>query len=177
VAVFAGALRGVLVREPVEHSRIDVKRRAKLAGALVLKLPVAHRGHGSYLALRPASPTHTYGEPRYPCCFSRSRSSVCSITLPMTRARQREPFGREALDVHGCDQFRRRGRGVPPARDYYTRKRSEGNKHNAAILCLARRRCDLIHKMLSTGISYGELPARPAPPLPSPSSPDPLTNP
>lgn len=47
----------------------------------------------------------------------------------------------------------------PPARDYYARKRSEGKKHNAAILCLARRRCDLIHKMLNTGLSYGELPA------------------
>lgn len=47
----------------------------------------------------------------------------------------------------------------PPARDYYARKRAEGKKHNAAVLCLARRRCDLIHKMLSTGLSYGELPA------------------
>jgi transposase len=56
----------------------------------------------------------------------------------------------------------------PPARDYYTRKRAEGKKHNAAILCLARRRCDLIHKMLSTGLSYGEVPARPAPPPPQP---------
>ncbi len=45
-----------------------------------------------------------------------------------------------------------------PARDYYARKRSEGKKHNAAILCLARRRCDLIHKLLSTGLSYGEIP-------------------
>jgi transposase len=53
-----------------------------------------------------------------------------------------------------------------PSRDYYARKRSEGKKHNAAILCLARRRCDLIHKMLRTGLTYGELPARPAgPPL------------
>ncbi len=52
-----------------------------------------------------------------------------------------------------------------PCRDYYARKRSEGKKHNAAILCLARRRCDLIHKMLTTGLSYGEMPARPAPPL------------
>lgn len=47
----------------------------------------------------------------------------------------------------------------PPARDYYARKRAEGKKHNAAILCLARRRCDLIHRMLHTGLSYGELPA------------------
>jgi hypothetical protein len=46
----------------------------------------------------------------------------------------------------------------PPARDYYARKRLQGKKHNAAILCLARRRCDLIHKMLLTGQSYRELP-------------------
>lgn len=56
-----------------------------------------------------------------------------------------------------------------PCRDYYARKRAEGKKHNAAILCLARRRCDLIHKLLSTGLSYGEVPARPAAlPLPQP---------
>jgi transposase len=47
----------------------------------------------------------------------------------------------------------------PPARDYYARKRAQGKKHNAAILCLARRRCDLIHKLLSTGLTYDELPA------------------
>jgi transposase len=51
------------------------------------------------------------------------------------------------------------------SRDYYARKRSEGKQHNAAIVCLARRRCDVIHAMLRTGLSYGEPPgpARPAP--------------
>jgi hypothetical protein len=34
------------------------------------------------------------------------------------------------------------------SRDYYARKRSEGKLHNAAITCLARRRCDVIHAML-----------------------------
>jgi transposase len=47
----------------------------------------------------------------------------------------------------------------PPARDYYARKRAQGKRHNAAILCLARRRCDLIHKLLTNGLTYGELPA------------------
>ena len=50
----------------------------------------------------------------------------------------------------------------PPARDYYARKRAQGKKHNAAVLCLARRRCDLIHSMLTTGTSYHWTPARPA---------------
>jgi transposase len=32
----------------------------------------------------------------------------------------------------------------PEARAYYQRKRAEGKKHNAAVTCVARRRCDLI---------------------------------
>jgi transposase len=42
----------------------------------------------------------------------------------------------------------------PAARDYYLRKRAEGKKHNAAIICLARRRCDLILAMLKTATPY-----------------------
>jgi transposase len=53
------------------------------------------------------------------------------------------------------------------SRDYYARKRSEGKQHNAAIVCLARRRCDVIHAMLRSGHSYGEQPA-PATPAPQP---------
>jgi transposase len=55
------------------------------------------------------------------------------------------------------------------SRDYYARKRSEGKLHNAAITCLARRRCDVIHAMLRSGLSYGELPA-PARPAPVPET-------
>jgi len=36
----------------------------------------------------------------------------------------------------------------PASRAYYDRKRAEGKKHNAAIICLARRRCDVIYAML-----------------------------
>lgn len=42
----------------------------------------------------------------------------------------------------------------PIARAYYERKRAEGKKHNAAITCLARRRCDLILAMLKTQTPY-----------------------
>ena len=42
----------------------------------------------------------------------------------------------------------------PTARAYYDRKRAEGKKHNAAITCLARRRCDLILAMLKTRTPY-----------------------
>jgi transposase len=42
----------------------------------------------------------------------------------------------------------------PVARAYYERKRAEGKKHNAAITCLARRRCDLILAMLKTATPY-----------------------
>ncbi len=50
------------------------------------------------------------------------------------------------------------------SRNYYARKRSEGKQHNAAIVCLARRRCDVIHAMLRNGTIYDNQrrPARPA---------------
>jgi transposase len=42
----------------------------------------------------------------------------------------------------------------PHARAYYQRKRDEGKKHNAAVICVARRRCDLILAMLKTATTY-----------------------
>jgi transposase len=42
----------------------------------------------------------------------------------------------------------------PDARAYYQRKRAEGKKHNAAVICVARRRCNLIYAMLTTATPY-----------------------
>lgn len=42
----------------------------------------------------------------------------------------------------------------PAARAYYHKKRDEGKKHNAAVICVARRRCDLILAMLKTATPY-----------------------
>ncbi|HEV6953214.1 MAG TPA: IS110 family transposase [Promicromonospora sp.] len=36
----------------------------------------------------------------------------------------------------------------PASRTYYDRKRAEGKKHNAALICLARRRCDVLYAMI-----------------------------
>ena len=36
----------------------------------------------------------------------------------------------------------------PESKAFYDRKRAEGKKHNAALICLARRRCDVILAML-----------------------------
>jgi hypothetical protein len=36
----------------------------------------------------------------------------------------------------------------PLSRAYYDRKRAEGKKHNAALICLARRRSDVVYAML-----------------------------
>lgn len=36
----------------------------------------------------------------------------------------------------------------PVSRAYYDKKRAEGKKHNAALICLARRRSDVIYAML-----------------------------
>ncbi len=41
-----------------------------------------------------------------------------------------------------------------PSRTYYDRKRAEGKRHNQAVLCLARRRVDVLHAMLSQGALY-----------------------
>jgi transposase len=42
----------------------------------------------------------------------------------------------------------------PTSRAYYDRKRTEGKKHNAALICLARRRCDVLYAMLRNGTHY-----------------------
>ena len=42
----------------------------------------------------------------------------------------------------------------PDARAYYQRKRSEGKRHNAAVICVARRRCNIILAMLKTQTPY-----------------------
>ena len=41
-----------------------------------------------------------------------------------------------------------------PSRTYYDRKRTQGKRHNQAVLCLARRRVDVLHAMLSQGVPY-----------------------
>jgi transposase len=42
----------------------------------------------------------------------------------------------------------------PASRAYYDRKRAEGKKHNAALICLSRRRCDVLFAMLRNGETY-----------------------
>jgi transposase len=49
----------------------------------------------------------------------------------------------------------------PASKAFYDRKKAEGKRHNAALICLARRRCDVILAMLRTGQPYQ--PTRPAP--------------
>jgi transposase len=42
----------------------------------------------------------------------------------------------------------------PESKAFYDRKRAEGKKHNAAIMCLARRRCNVILAMIRTNQPY-----------------------
>jgi transposase len=44
----------------------------------------------------------------------------------------------------------------PASRAYYDRKRAEGKRHNAALICLTRRRCDVIYAMLKNHDFYRE---------------------
>src|SRR3954463_471015 len=41
--------------------------------------------------------------------------------------------------------------GDPDSRAYYDRKRAAGKRHNAALICLARRRTDVIFARLRAG--------------------------
>jgi transposase len=42
----------------------------------------------------------------------------------------------------------------PDSKALYDRKRAEGKRHNAALICLARRRCNVILAMLRTNEHY-----------------------
>jgi transposase len=42
----------------------------------------------------------------------------------------------------------------PTSRAYYDRKIQEGKRHNQALLCLARRRCDVLYAMLKNATFY-----------------------
>lgn len=42
----------------------------------------------------------------------------------------------------------------PVSRDYYERKRAEGKRHNAAVMCLARRRLNVMFAMVKHGVFY-----------------------
>jgi hypothetical protein len=43
---------------------------------------------------------------------------------------------------------------------YYARKIHEGKRHNQALLCLARRHCDVLYAMIRNGTFYDAGPAR-----------------
>lgn len=45
----------------------------------------------------------------------------------------------------------------PASRAYHDRKHSEGKKRNAVLICLARRRCDVLHTMLKNKEHYRTL--------------------
>jgi transposase len=55
----------------------------------------------------------------------------------------------------------------PPSRTYYDRKRAEGKGHNQAVLCLARRRVDVLHAMLKHARPYSFQDRTPAVPIPA----------
>ncbi|MGW3607397.1 IS110 family transposase [Micromonospora sp. NPDC005161] len=46
----------------------------------------------------------------------------------------------------------------PVSRAYYDRKRAEGKRHNAALICLARRRVDVLFAMLRDKVPYQQRP-------------------
>jgi transposase len=51
----------------------------------------------------------------------------------------------------------------PTSRAYYDRKRAEGKRHNAALICLARRRVDVLYAMIRDRKPYQPIPVTPEP--------------
>ena len=51
----------------------------------------------------------------------------------------------------------------PNARAYYQQKRAQGKRHNAAVICVARKRCDIILAMLKTQTPYQPTQHQPLP--------------
>lgn len=49
-----------------------------------------------------------------------------------------------------------------PSKAYYDRKRAEGKRHNAAVMCLARRRCNVLYAMLKNREFFREMPPKPS---------------
>lgn len=58
--------------------------------------------------------------------------------------------------------------GAPASRAYYDKKIAQGKHHTQALLCLARRRADVLFAMLRDGTFYEPQPARSAWPNPTP---------
>ncbi|QJY50658.1 IS110 family transposase [Pseudonocardia broussonetiae] len=56
----------------------------------------------------------------------------------------------------------------PTSRAYYDRKRAQGKRHNAALICLARRRTDVIYAMLRDRTPYA--PPTSSEPRPAPAA-------
>jgi transposase len=51
----------------------------------------------------------------------------------------------------------------PTSRAYYDRKRAEGKNHTSALLCLARRRTDVLYAMVRDRRPYQHARSRPRP--------------
>ncbi len=75
-----------------------------------------------------------------------------------TRSRRGNKALKDALFLSAFASLR-----DPASRAYYDKKRAEGKKHNAALVCLARRRTDVIHAMIRTRTPY-------RPPSPNPTA-------
>jgi hypothetical protein len=75
------------------------------------------------------------------------RLAIRTLDQRRLRAPRRQPPPQER-------HVPRRVRRDPDARAYHQPKRDEGKQHNAAAIRVARRRCNLIHAMLTTATPY-----------------------
>ncbi|MYH67293.1 MAG: IS110 family transposase [Dehalococcoidia bacterium] len=163
VVVPAEATTGRVIAELAAELERTLQRRARLEGELA-KLFEAHpfgRILGTLPGVGPRTGSRILAEIGDGAAFADgSRLASYAGLAPVTR--------QSGSSLHGESRSRRGNRRLknamflsafaslrdPASRAFYDRKRAEGKKHNAAIICLARRRCDVILAMLHRRAPY-----------------------
>lgn len=82
-----------------------------------------------------------------PCLLRDGRWQVVGCVQSLASKRLKNALFRSAwvASCHG-----------PLLKAYYDRKRAEGKRHNATVMCLARRRLNVLFAMVKTGALYEE---------------------
>lgn len=151
IAELAGELDRVFTRRSALEKEIEEAFRAHPFGEILASMPgigtrtgariLAEIGDGSGFASGPKLASYAGLAPV-------TRQSGTSLNGE-TRSRRGNHRLKNAMFLAAFCSLR-----DPASRAFYDRKRAEGKKHNAALICLARRRCDVILAMLRTRQPY-----------------------
>jgi transposase len=157
IAELAGELDRVCTRRDALAAEIEETFLAHPSGELLASLPgIGPRTGARILAETGDGSAFTSGSKlaAYAGLAPVTRQSGTSLAGE-TRSRRGNHRLKNAMFLAAFASLR-----DPASKAFYDRKRAEGKRHNAALICLARRRCDVILAMLRTHQPYQ--PTRPA---------------